>query len=141
MNYYLKFEIGNTALAAPIQEVKEIARPKTILRQKRISKNVAGFFKLRGRTVPLFDLPHLLNSGTTESFEVIVAEIDKTLVGFKVDLVSGILSADELMSVPTLAQAKHFVEGIIQEGENIVQVLSLKKLMSGARLRSIKKYI
>ncbi len=141
MNYYLKFEIGKAALATPIQEVKEIARPKTILQQKKIPKNVTGFFKLRGKTVPLFDLPHILNSGTTESFEVIVAEIDKTLVGFKVDMVSGILMASELMSVPTIARAKHFVEGIIQEGENIVQVLSLRKLISGARLRSIKKYL
>jgi chemotaxis signal transduction protein len=42
--------------------------------------------------------------------------------------------------VPALASTANFMKGIVQEGENIVQVLSLKKLMSGSRLRAIKKY-
>jgi chemotaxis signal transduction protein len=141
MKYYLKFEIDNVALATPIQEIKEVARPKTLLQQKSTSKHLAGFFKLRGRNVPLFDLPQLFNSVRNGSFEVIVLEIDKLLLGFKVDTVFGILTADTMTPVPALARPKKFLEGIIQEGESIVQVLSLKKLMSGPRLRSMKKYM
>lgn len=140
MNYFVKFVIGNVALAAPLQEVNEIVRPKTVTKKERASRNLAGFFKLRGKNVPLYDLPRLFNNTGSERFEVIVSEVNKLLIGFKVDTVSGILTAEAVNPVPALASTARFMQGIIQEGENIVQVLSLKKLISGSRLRSIKKY-
>jgi chemotaxis signal transduction protein len=141
MNYFVKFEINNVALAAPIQEVKEIARPKVVLTRGKNARNLAGFFKLRGKNVPLFDLPRLFDSRGSGRFEVIVSDINKVLIGFKVDSVSGVLAADAVNPVPALASTARFMQGIIQEGEHIVQVLSLKKLMSGPRLRSVKKYV
>ncbi len=141
MSYFVKFTVGSMTLATPLQEVKEIARPTTVMKKERASRNLAGCFKLRGKSVPLFDLPRLFESSTTERFEVIVSEISTVLIGFKVDTVSGVLSAEVVKPVPALASTARFMQGVIQEGENIVQVLSLKKLVSGPRLRSIKRYM
>jgi len=146
MNYYLKFAISDINFAAPIEEIKEIARPKSILKQEKKdkgAKNLIGFFHLRKEKLLLYDLPSFLEirRNKNNKFEVIVSEIHNSRVGFKVDKVFGIITADDLISVPELARPKDYFRGVIREGESVVQVLSLTKLMSGSRLKSLKKYL
>jgi len=143
MNYYLKFAISDINFAAPIEEIKEIARPKSILKQEKKdkgAKNLIGFFHLRKEKLLLYDLPSFLEirRNKNNKFEVIVSEIHNSRVGFKVDKVFGIITADDLISVPELARPKDYFRGVIREGESVVQVLSLTKLMSGSRLKSLK---
>ena len=140
MNYYLKFLINNINFAAPIDEVKEVARPKSIMRTAKKSKHVVGLFELRQQKLPLYDLPHFLDLQSRDPFEVIISVIQEKLVGFKVDEVYGIVIARELTPFPKLAYAKEYLLGVIQEGSSFIQVVSLKKIVSGPRWRSVAKY-
>ncbi len=146
MNYYLKFAISDISFAAPIEEIKEIARPKSILKQEkkeRGAKNLIGFFHLRKEKLALYDLPNFLEikQKNNSEFEVIISEIHNSRVGFKVDKVFGIITADDLVSFPEIARPRDYFKGVIKEGESVVQVLSFTKLMSGSRFKSLKKYL
>lgn len=141
MNYYLKFTVSSICFAAPIEEIKEIARPKTISQKSKITKNFIGFFELRKKRVPLYDLPKLLKIEPSDKFEVIISEINQKHLGFKVDKVLGIITTKDLTPFPDLVEPEDYFKGVIKEGDNLVQVLSFTKLISGSRLRAIKKYL
>lgn len=139
MNYYLRFTLDAMDFAVPIEEVREIARPKSIIKQNGVSKNVLGVFELRSEKVPLFNLPALLKVTARKKFEVIVSECGKIPVGFVVDKVLGVLSIKDLADYPTLCEVDSFFSGIIIHGDDLIQVLSLAKIISGKHLRSLKK--
>ncbi len=141
MNYYLKFEISDIGFAIPIYEVKEIARPKTILPRNKIAKQLVGFFKLRNKRIPIYNLPKFLKIISDDKFEVIISEINRKQIGFKVDRVFGIIAIEELVPFPEFVKPKDYFKGIIREGDSLIQVLSFRKLISGQRLRMIKKYL
>lgn len=140
MKYYLKFIINDINFAAPIGEVKEVARPKSIMRPDKKSKNLVGLFELRREKLPLYDLPRFLDLQSHDPFEVIVSPVQRKLIGFKVDEVYGIVTSQELTPFPELAYTKKYFEGVIKEGDSFIQVLSLKKIVSGPRWRSVAKY-
>jgi chemotaxis signal transduction protein len=140
MNYYLKFIINNINFAAPINEVKEVARPRSIMRPATKGKNLVGLFELRREKLPLYDLPRFLDLQSQDPFEVIISVVQRKLIGFKVDEVYGIVTSQELTPFPELAYSKKYFEGVIKEGNSFIQVLSFKKIVSGPRLRSIVKY-
>ncbi len=139
MNYYVKFVIGNVAFAVPIEEVREIARPKSVQKEEKIPKNICGFFVFRKRMMVLYDLPSFLKMESKNQFEVIITEVNRKLVGFKVDKVCGVISAETLAPFPELVMAKSYLRGIVKEDENLIQVLSLRRLLTGARLTNIEK--
>jgi chemotaxis signal transduction protein len=141
MNYYLKFTINDINFAAPIEEIIEIARPKIVLKQEKISKNIVGFFELRKKRLPIYDLPKFLELKTNDKFEVIVSEIKQKNIGFKVDKVFGIITAETITPFPDLISPKDYLPGLIKEEDDLVQVLLFRKVVTGSRLKAIKKYI
>jgi len=110
MNYYLEFLINNINFAVPIKEVKEIVRPKSVLQEKKIPKNLVGFFRL----IPLYDLPKILKLDTEDVFEVILSEIRETYIGFKVTKVLGIIKSETLLPFPELVKPMGCFEGLVQ---------------------------
>jgi chemotaxis signal transduction protein len=138
MKYYLKYTISGVQLATPIEEVKEVARPKTVMRGKR-SKHLIGFINVRKKKIPFYDLPTLLGIEAGDTFEAIVSHMNKAVIGFKVNKVIGIITAEDLFPFPELVHAKNYFSGIIREDDSVIQVLSLKKLVSRFRLSSRKK--
>ncbi len=128
-------------MATAISEVKEIIRPKNLNFEEKLPKNLAGFCEFRGKKLWVFDLPLFLQIEHGKEFEVIIAEINKALIGFKVDKVYGIVSADEIFPYPEITQAGNYLIGIIKKDEEIIQLLSFSKIMSGARLKAIHKYL
>ena len=146
----LKYAISNVGLATPIEEIQEIVRPKTLLRQEEVNarstKYILGFFNLREEKVLLYDLPDFLGLSsvsvpTSEKFEVIIASIDRRSIGFKVNKVHGIIHADELMPFPEIVRVKDYFRGVVRDDGSFLQVLSFHKLMSGSRLTSLKKFL
>ncbi|UCG93375.1 MAG: chemotaxis protein CheW [candidate division WOR-3 bacterium] len=134
MNYYLKYTISNIHFATPIEEVKEVARPKRVSKRK-IGKHVVGIIDLRKKKVPLYDLPKLLDLEAEEKFEAIISEIDKKFFGFKVNKVLGIITAINMFPFPELVKPKRYFQGIIKEDDTVIQVLSLKKIVAGFKLK------
>lgn len=141
MNYFLKYRIGNIHFATSIDEIKEIARPKEILTNSNLPKNISGFFILRGERVLLFDLPNFLGIESGDRYEVLIAEILKKFVGFKVNEVLGIVTTEKIIPFPEIVQPKEYLKGIIKQDKEFLQIISLTKIISGARLGAIKKYL
>ncbi len=141
MNYYVKFVIDNVAFAVPIEEVKEIARPKAIQKREKIPKNIYGFFIFRKRMIVLYDLPEFLKMESKGRFEVVISELNRRHIGFKVDKVYGVIGAEMLSPFPELVMAKNYLRGVIREDENLVQVLSLKRLLSASQITNVEKYL
>ncbi len=141
MNYYLKFAIGNVLFAVPIDEVKEIARPKSVEKNEKMLKDIFGSFVSRKRKIILYDLPQFLKIEPINKFEVIVSEMNERQLGFKVDKVFGVIAVEKLEPIPDLAKPKNYLRGVIREGEDLVQVLSLTRLLSGIRFTNLKKYL
>ncbi len=141
MKYYLYYQIGKIKIATEIAEIKEIIRPKNINFEEKLPKNIFGFCEFRGKRLYIFDLASFLDVQPGKDFEVIISEINKTMIGFKVEKVYGIVSADEIHPYPEITGAKDFLIGIIIKEEEIIQLLSLTRIMSGARLKAIQKYL
>lgn len=141
MNYFLRFVLDKIHFAVPIEEVREIARPKSIRKQNGISKNILGIFELRSEKVPLFNLPAFLDAPTKEKFEVIISEYNETPVGFIVDKVLGVVSTEELLDYPAICTIDNFFSGVIIHSDSLIQVLSLTKIMSPQRMKSLKKVL
>jgi chemotaxis signal transduction protein len=141
MNFYLHYQIGRVGFATLIDEIKEIARTKTIFTESNLPKNVTGFFELRKRRVCLFDLPNFLGIETSKNFEIIVTEINNGWVGFKVEKVYGVIASGEVLPYPLLIQKKDYLNGLLINGKEILQILSLRKILSGVRFKAIQKYL
>ncbi|MEO0095585.1 MAG: chemotaxis protein CheW [candidate division WOR-3 bacterium] len=141
MNHYLYYQIGKIKMATSVSEIKEVVRSKNLSTNTRLPKNVAGFFELRGRRICLFDLPSFLDIETSGNYEIIVAEINKFSIGFKVEKVYGIVSTEELLPYPELVTKKDYLIGVIKKKDEILQVLSFVKILSGPRLKAIQKYL
>lgn len=141
MNYYLYYQIGKIKMATDISEVKEILRPKKINFEEKLPKNLAGFCEFRGKRLYIFDLPIFLDIEQGKEFEVIISEINNALIGFKVEKVYGIVTTDEIFPYPEITQAKDYLIGIIKKDEEIIQLLSFSKIISGSRLKAIQKYL
>lgn len=134
MNYYLKYAISNVHFATPIEEVKEVARPKRVSK-RAAKKHFLGFIDVRKKKVPLYDLPKLLDIEAEGKFEAIISEIDEKYIGFKVNKVFGIIAAINLYPFPELVKPKRYFQGIIKEDDTVIQVLSFKKIFSGFKLK------
>ncbi len=141
MNYYLKFAIGNVEFAVPIDEVKEIARPKKVQKDEKNRRGIFGSFVSRKRKIIVFDLPQFLRIEPKDTFEVVISEVNHKRIGFKVDKVHGVIAVETLAPIPDLAKPKNYLRGVVVEDENLVQVLSLTKLLSGTRFASLEKYL
>lgn len=142
MDYYLQYTIGNIKFATPIEELKEIVRPKEIRKAENLGKNLVGFFYLREKKVLLYDLSNFLAiEDKVNKFEVIIVEIAPGYIGFKVSKVLGIIAAKDLIPFPELVRSKDYFKGVIKDDGSFLQVLSFSKLLSGPRLGAIKKYL
>jgi len=141
MTYFLKFNINDMIFAVPIDEINEVARPKKIVKKGKLIRHFTGFIELRKENVPVFDLHEFFGLEESEKFEVIISQINKKNIAIKVDKVTGIITAEELQNYPEFVKHDSYLKGVIVQDDSVVQVLSLMKLMSGQRLRAIKKYL
>jgi chemotaxis signal transduction protein len=142
MQYYLSFLINDVSLAVSIEEVREIARPKSMLiKQKTSTKNLIGSFTLRGVRIPLYDLPgHLALKGSDKN-EVIIIHYKEVMIGILVDRVLGIVAAHEIISYPDCIPRQPFLVGIVPRTDPLLQVISLAKLFSRQRITKIQKFM
>jgi len=141
MIYYLKFNINDIIFAVPINEISEVARPKKIIKKGKLARHFTGFIDLRKKNIPVFDLHDFFGLKESEKFEIIISQISKTNIAIKVDEVSGIITAEKIHNYPGFVKPESYLKGIITQNKDVIQVLSLMKLISGQRLKAIKKYL
>lgn len=141
MNFYLYYQISSVKFATPIEEIKEVARTKNLITEEKLPKNIAGLFELRGKRICIFDLPAFLEIHPDSDFEIIIVTTNEHYVGFKVGKIFGIVSASDIKPYPEIAGKKEYLKGVILHNKELLQVLSLTKILSGPRLKAIQKYL
>lgn len=88
----LGFRIGDTWLAAPREDVREVIPPPRATRVPNAQPWLTGVANVRGELMTLIDLPLLLGLPATESARarrVLVLNSKRTPAGFLVDEVAG----------------------------------------------------
>lgn len=100
---------------------------------------VRGVINLRGSVVPIVDLAARLGLGALPDSDrnvIVIAIIGQQIVGLLVEAVFDILTvpADSIQPTPNVASetAKAFVQGVITEGERMIRLIDLDRVLPAA---------
>ncbi|WP_094606614.1 chemotaxis protein [Sporomusa silvacetica] len=128
----VEFSIGPVSYGINVAKVREVINPLTITKMPNVHPWVDGIFTLRGRVMPLVNLPRCLGAeSSTTSPKVIVSELNNYFVAFLVDEVSRIhrISWTAMEQPPNIANSE-MVVGIIKMAEKMVILLDFEKIVS-----------
>lgn len=128
----VEFSIGPVSYGINVAKVREVINPMTVTKMPNVHTWVDGIFTLRGKVMPLVNLPRCLGAeSTTTSPKVIVSELNNFYVAFLVDEVSRIhrISWTSMEPPPNIANSD-MVVGIIKMAEKMVVLLDFEKIVS-----------
>ncbi|MDA0781883.1 MAG: chemotaxis protein CheW [Rickettsiales bacterium] len=126
-----------------IREIKGWSKPTVLPNSPPFMK---GVINLRGVVIPIFDLRHRFEMGTTEPNEknvVIIIAVNQRLIGVLVDAVSDILtvSVEQIKSAPKMDTNidENYVDGLIQSDDKMVVILNIENLFDSNMLCEAEK--
>ncbi|QDR83089.1 chemotaxis protein [Sporomusa termitida] len=128
----VEFSIGPVSYGINVAKVREVINPLPVTKMPNVHPWVDGIFTLRGRVMPLINLPRCLNSqSTTTSPKIIVSELNNYYVAFLVDEVSRIhrISWTAMEPPPHIANSE-MVVGIIKMADKMVVLLDFEKIVA-----------
>jgi purine-binding chemotaxis protein CheW len=137
----ISFRIGAQEFCVDIMDVREIRgwTPATALPQA--PSFVRGVINLRGAVLPIVDLGARLGLGQadpTARHVIIVAQVERQIVGLLVDAVSDILTVTDEMIQPTPDVASEmvrtFVKGLLAIDGRMVSFISLDRVLPDSDL-------
>lgn len=130
----VEFNIGAVNYGINVAKVREVITsadfPVTAMPQAH--PYIDGLFTLRGRSMPLVNLPRCLNVvGAEKPKNIIVTEINNYNIGFLVDNVSRIhrISWKEMEPAPEVGDQSRVV-GIVKMGDKIVLLLDFETVIA-----------
>lgn len=132
----MAFRIGAQEFCVDIVSVREIRgwTPATALPHSPVF--VRGVINLRGVVLPIVDLAArlgLASANPTSRHVIIVAQVDKQVVGLLVDAVSEILTVTDDMIQPTpdvaSEMAKTFVRGVLAINQRMISLIALDDIL------------
>ncbi|HHY90922.1 MAG TPA: purine-binding chemotaxis protein CheW [Clostridiales bacterium] len=133
---YVLFKLDNEYYGLNIHEVRTIERVSDITRVPNAPSYVEGVINLRGDVVPVinlrkrFSLPQI---DLDEDARIIIVSVDDMTVGLLVDSSSEVLqlSAEDIDTSANLSSSieNDYVVGIGKDGERIIILLDLKKVL------------
>jgi purine-binding chemotaxis protein CheW len=132
----IAFRIGSQEFCVDIMSVREIRgwTPATPLPQS--PSFVRGVINLRGAVLPIVDLAARLGFPPTEPTSrhvIIVAQVERQVVGLLVDAVSDILTVtdDVIQPTPDVASemAKTFVSGVLAVDGRMISLIGLENVL------------
>ena len=130
------FQVGDDKFALDILSIRDIARFQTVRKIPRAPEFLSGVIDLRGtEIVPIIDLHDRLDLKPTvkeDKSRIIVAPVDRQIVGFRVDVVRDVMNidADALESPPAVGAAPDFLEAVIRNGQEIILLLDLSRILT-----------
>lgn len=136
MHEFVVFRIGQQEFCVDIMSVREIRgwTPATLLPHS--PSYVRGVINLRGAVLSIVDLGGRFGLPLTEPSArhvIIVAQVQKQIVGLLVDAVSDILtvSADTIQPTPEVASdlAQSFVLGVLAIEDRMISLISLDQVL------------
>lgn len=132
---FLTFKVENEEYGVSLMTIREIkgwSKPTQLPNSPSFMK---GVINLRGVVIPIFDLRHRFEMGTTEANEknvVIIISANERLIGLLVDAVSDILtvSNDQIKPTPKMETSldENYVDGLIQSEDKMVVLLDIENL-------------
>jgi purine-binding chemotaxis protein CheW len=138
---YLTFTLGQEEYGVEILKVQEIRGYDTVTRLPDAPDYIKGVINLRGTIVPVIDmrLKFRLERAEYNALTVmIVLNVADRVVGMVVDSVSDVirLDAEQIRPVPDIGAAidRQFITGIGTQGERMLILLEIERLMSSAEM-------
>ena len=134
----VNFTIGEVNYGIPVDQVREVRDMQSVTPVPGAPSYVEGVTNLRGQIITVMDLRTRLNlqkkKGGGE--KIIVIELGKVAVGVVVDAVTEVSTIageniEEYMEVTTTLD--EYVIGVGKQGENLIVILNLAKLISGVK--------
>src|SRR5579884_1674315 len=138
------FRIGKETFGVPIDLVHEIVRVPEITSVPDAPEYVEGVINLRGKIISVIDLRKRFGEKTierTRKNRILVAEIERKMVGLIVDAASEVLriSPNEIEDPPDVlddAEVK-YVTGVGKLNGRLVILVDLAKIMQKGELRRL----
>lgn len=129
---FVEIQIGQEMYALPILDIFEIIRMQDITHLPNSKKNVIGVINLRGRIISVVSLRQLLGLielEYTKSTRIVVVNYHEDMAAMIVDGVSQVITISEIQPAPENSGAKKLLRGIGQNGNSLVSILDLEKLL------------
>lgn len=128
----IEFSVGNVFYGINVAKVREIINPIAITKLPNAHPYVEGIFTLRGKVIPLVSLEKCLaTQSQTDTYKIIVSEMNGVFMGFKVDDVTRIhrISWTQMEPAPHAA-ATNRVIGIVKMENRLIILLDFEKILS-----------
>ena len=128
----VEFSIGNVNYGINVAKVREVITRAPVTKMPQAHPYIDGLFTLRGRAIPLVNLPRCLNvQSKEEPKNIIVTEINNYNIGFLVDNVSRIhrISWKDMETAPEVGDQSRVV-GIIKMKDKIVLLLDFETIIA-----------
>ena len=133
----VSIRLGNERFLVPQSEVREVVELPAYTRVPGSKPWLMGVANIRGELIPVINIKGMLLDGTTAldiNSRVVVLKHAQYPAGFLVDRVEGLRRFDGSQKTATYgadlpAACSVFVQGGYGEGENVLPVLSLHKLV------------
>ena len=128
----VEFSIGNVNYGINVAKVREVITKAPVTAMPQAHPYVDGLFTLRGKAIPLVNLPRCLNVQTDEDLKnIIVTEINNYNIGFLVGNVSRIhrISWRDMEPSPEVGDQSRVV-GIVKMEDRIVLLLDFETIIA-----------
>ena len=128
----VEFNVGKVNYGINVAKVREVINLVPITKMPQAHPYVDGLFTLRGRVMPLVNLPRCLNQETEDDLKnIIVTEMNNYNIGFLVNSVSRIhrISWTEMEPAPKVSDSP-MVVGIIKMLDKMVLLLDFEKIIA-----------
>jgi purine-binding chemotaxis protein CheW len=142
------FSVGNEQFCIDILKVQEIIRMVDITRIPSAPEYVEGVINLRGRVIPILDFKKRckLFDGTEwdkQHKRIVVTAIGESTVGLVVDKVSQVLKLEQanISATPDVVKGlkTDFISGVGKDGDNLLILLDLEKIITQGELDEIEQ--
>jgi purine-binding chemotaxis protein CheW len=137
------FSAGDEQFCIDILMVQEIIRMVDITKIPNAPEYVEGIINLRGKIIPILDFKKRCNlvretECSNQHKRIVVAAIGERTVGLVVDKVSQVLKLEQasISATPDVVKGfnSDFISGVGKDGEKLLILLDLEKLISQGEL-------
>ena len=134
---WVSFALDEQTYAIDVLRVREVLKPMEITPVAGSPHHVLGIINIRGNIVTVIDARRRLNLpaiGTTAQSRIILVELEDQVIGVMVDRVGEVLqlSQSQIEAAPNAASAELSgnVQGLTTRGDELVEIIDLKKLLA-----------
>jgi purine-binding chemotaxis protein CheW len=138
------FRVGRETFGIPIAQVHEIVRVPEITAVPNAPEFVEGVMNLRGKIVPVVDIRKRFGEQVPQPSNrnrVVVAEVDRKLVGLIVDTASEVLKipSSQVEPAPSVFQEAEltYVTGMGKLRDRLIILIDLSKVLQHGELRPV----